>query len=202
MVGERLLGERSIVPIGDVPAERVGGERVTRVGERARTAPATAVSELAHPARPAERVGVAQRPERTRLPIDIDDRPLPDVPGRPGEEPRGVDVADVVEWIDAGERPPPEPLRRTLERLAALDDEAVLAELPFSTEFQEAPVPGDGAPAMERLADAAVTAWDVDVPTDAVDIRGESPPGREPPAERFPFGRAEPSLVRCFLTRA
>ncbi|ESP89838.1 hypothetical protein K933_02606 [Candidatus Halobonum tyrrellensis G22] len=33
-----------------------------------------------------------------------------------------------VERIDVGELPPPEPLRETLERLAELDDEAILVQ--------------------------------------------------------------------------
>ncbi|NHN49169.1 P-loop NTPase [Halostella sp. JP-L12] len=66
----------------------------------------------------------------------------------------------------------------------------VLAEIPFSTDLQETPAPGDAPPEMERLAesvtDAAATAWDVDVPDDAVDIRGEPPEvRRERVADRF-----------------
>ncbi|SDN09977.1 ATP-binding protein involved in chromosome partitioning [Halogranum gelatinilyticum] len=61
-------------------------------------------------------------------------------------------------------------------------DAAVLAELPFSTEFQETPAPGETTPAFARLAEAvseaAATAWDLDLPTDAVDIRGEPPEHR------------------------
>jgi ATP-binding protein involved in chromosome partitioning len=61
-------------------------------------------------------------------------------------------------------------------------DAPVLAEIPFSTDLQETPVPGDVPPAMTRLAaavrEAAATAWDLDVPDDAVDIRGEPPEKR------------------------
>ncbi|ELZ80126.1 P-loop NTPase (plasmid) [Haloferax larsenii] len=69
-------------------------------------------------------------------------------------------------------------------------DAPVLAELPFSPRFQATPAPGDVAPEMEDLADAvadaAATAWDLDVPNDALDIRGEAPEKRrERVAERF-----------------
>ncbi len=66
----------------------------------------------------------------------------------------------------------------------------VLAEIPFSTDLQETPVPGATPTEMGRLADAvadaAATAWDLDVPDDAVDIRGDPPEKRrERVAERF-----------------
>ncbi|ELZ84605.1 Mrp protein [Haloferax elongans ATCC BAA-1513] len=69
-------------------------------------------------------------------------------------------------------------------------DAPVLAELPFSPRFQATPAPGEVAPEMEDLADAvadaAATAWDLDVPNDALDIRGEAPEKRrERVAERF-----------------
>ncbi|WP_135807026.1 P-loop NTPase [Halorussus marinus] len=66
----------------------------------------------------------------------------------------------------------------------------VLAELPFATEFQETPVPGEPiaelAGVAESVADAAATAWDPDPPDGALDIRGDSPERRrERVAERF-----------------
>ncbi|WP_042665796.1 P-loop NTPase [Haloferax sp. ATB1] len=93
-------------------------------------------------------------------------------------------------------------------------DATVLAELPFSPRFQETPVPGDAAPAFETLAEsvseAAATAWDVDAPDDALDIRGDPPERRkERVAERFTAlasGEAfalvsdrDPTPVRRFL---
>ncbi len=58
----------------------------------------------------------------------------------------------------------------------------ILRELPFSTELQETPTPGSVPPALTELAEAvreaAATAWDLDVPDDAVDIRGERPETR------------------------
>lgn len=69
-------------------------------------------------------------------------------------------------------------------------DAPVLAHLPFSPEFQETPRPGNVPPEMMHLADAVVeaadTAWDIDVPDDAVDIRGDTPERRrEKVAARF-----------------
>ncbi|WP_411968790.1 P-loop NTPase [Haloferax sp. YSSS75] len=69
-------------------------------------------------------------------------------------------------------------------------DAPVLAHLPFSPEFQETPAPGGVPSEMMHLADAVVeaadTAWDIDVPDDAVDIRGDAPEKRrEKVAERF-----------------
>ncbi|MBC9988033.1 DUF2249 domain-containing protein [Haloferax sp. AS1] len=69
-------------------------------------------------------------------------------------------------------------------------DATMLAELPFSPQFQETPAPGDAAPAFETLAEsvseAAATAWDVDAPDGALDIRGDPPERRkERVAERF-----------------
>ena len=69
-------------------------------------------------------------------------------------------------------------------------DAPVLAHLPFSPEFQETPAPGDVPAEMLNLADAVVeaadTAWDIDVPEDAVDIRGDAPERRrEKVAEQF-----------------
>ncbi|ESP89695.1 P-loop NTPase [Candidatus Halobonum tyrrellensis] len=90
----------------------------------------------------------------------------------------------------------------------------VLAELPFAPELQETPSPGDSAPAMKRLADrvadAAATAWDVDAPPDAVDIRGDPPERRrDRVADRFRslesgetltlVSDRDPSPVREFL---
>ncbi|WP_396613602.1 P-loop NTPase (plasmid) [Haloferax sp. S1W] len=93
-------------------------------------------------------------------------------------------------------------------------DAPVLAELPFSPRFQETPAPGDVASEMEALAaavsDAAATAWDLEVPGNAVDIRGEAPEKRrERVAERFTtlesgetftlVSDRDPSPVREFL---
>ena len=58
----------------------------------------------------------------------------------------------------------------------------VVAEVPFSTEMQETPVPGETARRIERLADdvmaAVATAREVDVPDDAVDVRDVPPQDR------------------------
>ena len=93
-------------------------------------------------------------------------------------------------------------------------DAPVLAEVPFSTDLQETPVPGDVADAFAALAERVVTAsesaWDLDLPTDAVDIRGD-PPNRRKERVREQFGTLDageeftlvsdrdPSPVREFL---
>ncbi|WP_416841340.1 P-loop NTPase [Haloferax sp. DFSO52] len=69
-------------------------------------------------------------------------------------------------------------------------DAPVLSHLPFSTEFQETPVPGDVPSALQQLGDAVVeaaeTAWDIEVPDDVVDIRDDPPERRrEKVADRF-----------------
>jgi ATP-binding protein involved in chromosome partitioning len=70
-------------------------------------------------------------------------------------------------------------------------DAPVLAEVPFSTDLQETPVPGDVDPAFadlaERVVTASETAWDLDLPADAVDIRGD-PPARRKTRVRERFG--------------
>ncbi|EMA07956.1 P-loop NTPase [Haloferax denitrificans] len=93
-------------------------------------------------------------------------------------------------------------------------DAPVLAELPFAPRFQETPTPGDTPPAFGRLAqsvsEAAATAWDVDAPDDALDIRGDPPERRkERVAERFTalasdemftlISDRDPTPVRRFL---
>jgi ATP-binding protein involved in chromosome partitioning len=93
-------------------------------------------------------------------------------------------------------------------------DAPVLAEVPFSTELQETPVPGEVDRAFDALADrvatASETAWDLDLPPDAVDIRGD-PPDRRKACVREVFGTLDagdeftlvsdrdPSPVREFL---
>jgi ATP-binding protein involved in chromosome partitioning len=61
-------------------------------------------------------------------------------------------------------------------------DAPTLADLPFSTDLQERPVPGDPLPGFDDLAgavsDALDSAWTVDVPDDAVDLRGHPPDER------------------------
>mgnify|MGYP006274668095 FL=1 len=58
----------------------------------------------------------------------------------------------------------------------------LLADLPFTPALQETPVPGAPHESMRELADAvgtaAATAWDVDAPDDALDIRGDPPERR------------------------
>jgi ATP-binding protein involved in chromosome partitioning len=62
-------------------------------------------------------------------------------------------------------------------------DAPVLAELPFTRELQGTPTPGDVPEAVaglgERVRSALDDAWTVDVPDDAVDIRGLSPDERK-----------------------
>jgi ATP-binding protein involved in chromosome partitioning len=92
----------------------------------------------------------------------------------------------------------------------------VLAEVPFETELQETPTPGSVPAPMARLADAvrdaAETAWEVDVPDDAVDIRGDAPETRrERVRSRFTaldsgatftlVSDRDPTPVREFLAR-
>lgn len=78
----------------------------------------------------------------------------------------------------------------------------LLAELPFSTEYQRTPVPGDSRGPMGELADAVADAaeapWDPEIPPSTLDIRGDPPERRrERVAERFASldGGAEFSLV-------
>jgi ATP-binding protein involved in chromosome partitioning len=65
--------------------------------------------------------------------------------------------------------------------LAGLDA-PTLARLPFDRAFQTGPTPGDGPDAFVDLAgrvrEAAATAWEVDAPDDAVDLRGLPPEAR------------------------
>jgi ATP-binding protein involved in chromosome partitioning len=93
-------------------------------------------------------------------------------------------------------------------------DAPVLAEVPFATDLQETPVPGDVAPEFadlaNRVAEANETAWELDLPPEAVDIRGD-PPARRKERVRERFGALEsgdrfslvsdrdPSPVREFL---
>ncbi|MFC5367516.1 P-loop NTPase [Salinirubrum litoreum] len=93
-------------------------------------------------------------------------------------------------------------------------DAPVLAEVPFSTDLQETPVPGAVATEFESLASdvaaAAAGAWDLDLPADAVDIRGDPPERRRArvreafsaldPGEQFTLvSDRDPSPVREFL---
>jgi len=95
-------------------------------------------------------------------------------------------------------------------------DAPVLAELPFTRALQGTPAPGDVPDAVadlgERTLDALDTADEVDVPDDAVDIRGRPPEERkERVRERFesldpgePFvlvSDRDPTPVGGFLSR-
>ncbi|RYJ08200.1 DUF2249 domain-containing protein [Halogeometricum borinquense] len=66
----------------------------------------------------------------------------------------------------------------------------LLVELPFSPALQETPEPGTPHDSMAELADAvadaAETAWDVTVPDESLDLRGDTPEKRkERVSERF-----------------
>ncbi|GAB3322503.1 P-loop NTPase [Haloplanus salinarum] len=95
-------------------------------------------------------------------------------------------------------------------------DAPVLAELPFTHDLQGRPEPGSVPAVIERLgdrvADAVEHAGEVDVPADAVDIRGVAPQERKErvrerfeslaPGERFVLvSDRDPTPVAGFLSR-
>jgi len=101
------------------------------------------------------------------------------------------------------------------ENTASKLDAPVLAEVPFSHDFQGTPAPGSVPETMDDLADAVSdaldAAWDVAVPDSAVDIRG-LPPGERKARVGDRFGSLDagasftlvsdrdPTPVRGFLS--